>query len=84
MKDILLCAPMIFSALIMFGLSFSLFLRDGRPYVFAGSLIVYVACLLLADRKRDLFLASLIILLLQIVFGAVMTGLQATHNIGHH
>jgi hypothetical protein len=84
MKDTILSIPIGFSALLGFALSFSLFQPDGRPYVFGGCLIVYVVSLLFADKKRDLFLASLVFILLRLAWSAVITGIQASHPSGHH
>lgn len=84
MKDTILCAPICFSALLGFALSFSLFQPEGRPYIFCGCLIVYAIGLLFADKKKDLFLGSLVFILIRLVWSAVITGHQALHSLGHH
>ena len=83
-KDTILCIPIGFSALLAFALSFSLFQPDGRRYLFCGCLVVYAASMLFADRKRDLFLASMVFILLRLIWSAVITGLQALHPSGPH
>ena len=67
-----------------FALSFSLFQPNGRRYLFCGCLVVYAASMLFADRKRDLFLASMVFILLRLIWSAVITGLQALHPSGPH
>lgn len=74
MKDTFLCAPICFSALLAFALSFSLFQPDGRPYVFCGSLIVYGICLLCADKKKELFLASMVFILIRVAWSGAISG----------
>jgi hypothetical protein len=82
MKDTVLCVPICFSALLGFALSFSLFQPDGRPYVFGACVIIYVVSLLFADKKRDLFLASMVFILLRLVWSAAITGFHAFHALG--
>jgi hypothetical protein len=84
MKDMILCIPICFSSLLGFALAFTLFQPDGRPYLFCACLIVYVASLLFADKKKDLFLASIVFILLRLAWSAVITGLQALLSSGHH
>jgi len=73
-KDTFLCAPICFSAILAFALSFSLLQPDGRPYVFVGCLIVYGVCLLFADKKKELVLASLVFILIRVVWSAAISG----------
>jgi hypothetical protein len=79
MKDMILCIPICFSSLLAFALSFTLFQPEGRPYLFCGCVIVYVVSLLFVEKKRDVFLGSIIFILLRLVWGAVITALQASH-----
>lgn len=73
-KDAFLSAPICFSAVLAFALSFSLLQPDGRPYVFCGCLVVYVTCLLLADKKKELALASMIFILIRIAWSIAISG----------
>jgi hypothetical protein len=84
MKDTILCAPICFSALLGFALSFPLFQPNGRPYVFCGCVLVYAICLLFADKKKDLFLASMVFILIRIAWSALITGHQALQSWGNH
>ena len=52
MKDTILCAPICFSSLLGFALSFSLFKPEGRPYLFGGCLIVYVISLAICGQEE--------------------------------
>jgi hypothetical protein len=83
-KDTLVCAPICFSALLAFALSFSLFQPNGRPYVFCGCLIVYAICLLVADKKKELFLASMLFILIRLAWSAAISGRQALHSLEGH
>jgi len=79
-KDTILCVPICFSALLGFALSFTLFEPDRRPYAFLGCLIVYATCLFFADKKKDLFLASIVFILIRLAWSAVVTGLHALRS----
>lgn len=73
-KDTFLCVPLCFSAILAFALSFSLLQADGRPYVFVGCLIIYGVCLLFVDKKKELFLGSLVFILIRAVWSAAISG----------
>jgi hypothetical protein len=77
LKDTVLLILIAFSALLAFGLSFTLLQRDGSPYLFAGSLVLCSLCLAFADRKKDIVLGTASFILLRVVWPIAINILHA-------
>lgn len=83
MKDTILLGLCGFSGLLCFALSFTLMQPDGRPYLFGGSLAVFVVGLLFAEKRKDIFLGTIAFILLRLVWGALIEGLHVLVTLGH-
>lgn len=83
MKDTILIGVCGFSGLLCFALSFTLMQPDGRPYLFGGSLAVFIVGLLFAEKRRDILLGTIAFILLRLVWSALITGLQILATTGH-
>ena len=82
LKDNILCAPIGFSVLLAFALSFSLFQPGGRLYLFCGCLVVYAVCLMIADKKKDIFFGSMFFVVIRLAWSGAVSVLQALHSLG--
>jgi hypothetical protein len=52
-KDRTLSGIFCLSGLVCFGLSFTLFHSNGRPYLFCSLLLLCMLCLVFADRRES-------------------------------
>lgn len=52
-KDRFLGGIFCLSGLACFGLSFTLFQADGRPYLFCSLLLLCILCLILAESRKN-------------------------------
>ena len=77
-KDTVLLIPFAFSALLAFGLSFTLLQSDGRPYLFSGCLVLCITCLAFVDRKKDIVLGTVLFILLRITWSIAINILHSS------
>jgi len=75
-KDICLIAVIAPCGLLCFALSFTLLQDNGRPYLFCGSLAVFLVCLLFADKKRDILGGMVVFIMLRVVWSIMTTSLR--------
>jgi hypothetical protein len=73
-KDTVLMVLFTFSAMLGFGLFFTLLQENGRPYLFCGCFALCVVCLLLADKKKEIFWGGVAFILLRVAWGMVLVG----------
>jgi len=71
-KDTILLILFGFSSLLGFALSFSLLHSDGRPYLFAGCVLVCAACLAAAEKKKEIVVGTVGFILLRVLWAVVV------------
>jgi hypothetical protein len=74
-KDQVLGVIFVISAMLCFGLSFTLFQPNGRPFLFGGCLLICGVCLAFADNRKGIALAFVVFLGIRVVWAFIVRGL---------
>jgi hypothetical protein len=84
-KDTILLILFGSGALLCFSLSFTLLQDNGRPFLFGGSLVLCLLCILLAQKRKEMLLGTVGFIAIRVLWGIVVTGLHIFQlGLRHH
>ena len=75
-KDQVLGIVFVVSALLCFGLSFTLFQPNGRPFLFISCFLFCLICLTLSENKKGIGLAFVGFLAIRMLWAVIVRGFQ--------